>query len=195
MKKRIMILLMMSAFLVFGAGNARALLMADIAYDYTDNGGGNYTFDFTVSNNSNEPSMLDLFEIEFDADVITNYSNITWNNDQGWDHTEADDPDAGFGGLPGYVLADDYSGAGGIAAGGQVSGFTVTFDYAGILNAALQLFSYEAWFSDLSGNFIGKDFGITRYEGVQPVPEPATMMLLGTGLLGFFGFQRKVFKK
>jgi hypothetical protein len=129
MKKRIMILLMMSAFLVFSAGNAMTLLMADIAYDYTDNGGGNYAFDFTVRNNSYEPSMSDLFGIEFDADVITNYSNITWNNDQGWGHTEA------------------------------------------------------------------KDFGKTRYEGVQPVPKPANMILLGTGLLGLFGFQRKVIKK
>ena len=45
-----------------------------------------------------------------------------------------------------------------------------------------------------SGGIIGDGFDIDAV-GVAPVPEPATIILLGTGLLGLAGASRKKFKR
>lgn len=213
MKKAVIVLLTF-LFLAFGVSGASAAYIGDISYDYVDHSAVNYTFTFTVNNNStgSDTGGLDFFQIDFDADSdLSLYSNIAWTADNGWD-SDADEYDPSFGGIPGYVLADDSvfgSNGGGIAQGNSLGGFSVNFDYSGSINPQDQLFSWYANFgtsdvdnsnggSDMGGYWVlGEGSGTTRYEplGPEAVPEPATMLLLCTGLAGLFGVGRKKFKK
>ena len=210
MKKTVIVLLTL-LFLAFGVSGASATYIGDISYDYV-NTGGNYTFTFTVNNNSTDLDNggLDYFQIDFDADSdLSLYSNIAWTGNNGW-IVAAEQYDSAFGTIPGVVWADDSvfgSNGGAIAQGNSLGVFSVNGYYSVSIDPKQQLFSWYANFgtseennggTDLGGYWVlGEDYGTTRYEplGPQAVPEPATMLLLCTGIVGLFGIGRKKFKK
>lgn len=180
--------------------------------------GSTITHSLTVKNTDGAGNTLDYFRILLDADSTNeygNYSSLLWINDQagaGWT-SAASDPIPGFGGTPGEF--NDYQVPG--LADGATLGFSYQFDYAGLLTAAQQLFSYEAyfglcfddtdpgctsrndsgagyWYSGVgTGNLVyNTPSGPGPGPGPSPAPEPVTLSLLGAGLLGLAIRRRRV---
>ena len=183
--------------LVLMSSSAWATYSADITYDYTTNGAGHYDFTYTVNNTSDgaDTGRLDFFLLNFDADSnYSLYENVAWLSGNGWKR-DAFPYDPAFGTIPASTIADDSvltGGTGGIAQGDSLGNFIISFDYNGSLDPNLQLFSWYAEFgtSPDGHDIMGSAGGNSSFEG-NVVPIPSTLLLLGSGLFGLFGFRRK----
>lgn len=195
MKKlvRILVLSMLSVFLV--AGSAMAFPFTEVegnvnpyASTITDNGDGTstltglqYTFTVTDSMLSAEMNFL---SIEFGGDIFVSVSNEQFLQPTDWSVNQLTSPMGNI-----YELAS----AGTTIGVGESLQFTVDviMNNTAFTDSSLwqegQTWGQSWWSGD---TLDGGDGGSTA-----PVPEPATVMLVGTGLLGMIAFGRKRFNK
>ena len=59
-----------------------------------------------------------------------------------------------------------------------------------ITNADIQ-FDYVMNLGNVSAGQMNLNFDLTGSAAIQPIPEPSTLLLLGTGLLGMVGYARR----
>ncbi len=172
--------------LILAGGQASAV---SVGYDLANNGGGNYTYTYTVDN-TGAPSAIQGFNIEFDETLYDELS-LTVGSPAGWDGSV-------LGSIPSVAPAavDWCSDLGGgfcdgpmLAVGGSATGFMVTFDWIGGPGgpASQPFFTYDDSFNGVSDG----DTVLNAGPGPGPaVPEPSTLALYGLGL-GLVGWLRR----
>jgi len=171
----ISVALLLVAFMAQTAG------AAIIEYDATFLGGNSWQYDYTIYNNSTE-DVIAGFDIYY---AYGDYNNLDLLSiPLGWDGFYDNPFDMGFidDGLV-AVWLDGY----GLLPGENAGIFSVTFDWFGDGLPSGQ------WFYAYDGKWgiIGEGDVVPGVPGsTEPIPEPQTFMLLGTGILGLAAYYR-----
>lgn len=153
------------AALVGLAASAQALPLADIHYQETDLGSGQWQYTYTVTNLSDPGyNLYDVFFFLMDTGIT---ASLVSPVPTGWD------------GFTGWEVAEIFSyPSNEILAGSSLSGFTLTFD------AQVGDLAYQAMFTNPDDpEFPVFAEGITHVPTVPAtVPEPGSVLLVAAGI-------------
>jgi len=167
-------------FFTLVLGMTNILHATTLGYTTTNLGENRWEYIYSVSNDTLS-SPIEEFTIYFDYGLYDNLSVDTLK--LGWDPVVVN-PDLILG-VPEPGFYDALALVSGIAPGVTESGFQVSFDWLAVGIPGIQFFEVVN-----PSSFTALDSGNT-----VPVPEPGTLILLGSGLVSFLTIRKVRAKK
>ena len=175
--------LRLATALFFAACLVQTAAAATIDYvniEYLDD--NRWRYDYKITNDLD--FNVEAFSIQFDYGFYSNLDVVVSWVPSGWEY-DFSDPEFVYGTeYPGELLA--WTECGGIAPGDTLLGFSVSFDWLGEGTPG----GYQ-WFEIID---LANPEGLPLWSGyttAPEIPEPQTLLLLGTGLLGLVAYYRR----